>query len=39
MIVTRRAVESAGFVIEDAIVDRMWVSVEIVRGEKPAHRD
>jgi ubiquinone/menaquinone biosynthesis C-methylase UbiE len=32
----RHAVEAAGFAIEDAIVDRMWVSVEIVRGEKPA---
>jgi hypothetical protein len=38
MIVTRRAVESAGFDVEDAIDDRMWVSVEIVRGEKPARR-
>jgi hypothetical protein len=38
MIVTRRAVESAGFDIEDASVDRMWVSTEIVRGEKPARQ-
>jgi len=34
-IFVRRALEDAGFAIEDALVDHMWVPVEIVRGKKP----
>jgi len=34
-IFVRRALESAGFRIEDATVDSMWVPVEIVLGVKP----
>ena len=33
-IFVRRAVEEAGFAVEKAVVDRMWVPVEIVRGRK-----
>jgi len=33
-IYARRALEAAGFVIEDSRVESMWVPVEIVRGRK-----
>jgi ubiquinone/menaquinone biosynthesis C-methylase UbiE len=35
-IFVRRAIENAGFEIEDAAVDHMWVPVEIIRARKPA---
>jgi len=34
-IYTRRALEAAGFVIEDARIESMWVPVEVVRAGKP----
>ena len=36
-IYVRRALESAGFLIEDARLESMWVPVEIARARKPAH--
>ena len=33
-IYVRRAIEAAGFVVQQATVTRMWIPVEIVRGEK-----
>jgi ubiquinone/menaquinone biosynthesis C-methylase UbiE len=35
-IYARRALEAAGFAIEDRLLESMWVPVEIVRGIKPA---
>ena len=34
-IYTRRALEAAGFTIEQSLTESMWVPVEIVRGGKP----
>jgi demethylmenaquinone methyltransferase/2-methoxy-6-polyprenyl-1,4-benzoquinol methylase len=34
-IYARRVLEAAGFVIEDSLVESMWVPVEIVRARKP----
>ena len=34
-IYARRAIETAGFLIEDSLVEFMWVPVEIVRARKP----
>jgi demethylmenaquinone methyltransferase/2-methoxy-6-polyprenyl-1,4-benzoquinol methylase len=34
-IYARRALAATGFVIEDALTESMWVTVEIVRGKKP----
>jgi demethylmenaquinone methyltransferase/2-methoxy-6-polyprenyl-1,4-benzoquinol methylase len=34
-IYTRRAIEAAGLVIEDSLMETMWVPVEIVRAMKP----
>ena len=35
-IYVRRALEAAGFAIEEAVIDSMWVPVEILRARKPA---
>jgi hypothetical protein len=32
-IYVRRAIEAAGFVVQQVTVTRMWIPVEIVRGE------
>jgi demethylmenaquinone methyltransferase/2-methoxy-6-polyprenyl-1,4-benzoquinol methylase len=34
-IYVRRALEAAGFHIEDTTLEHMWVSVEVVLGIKP----
>jgi hypothetical protein len=34
-IYARRALEAAGFVIEESAADSMWVTVEIVRARRP----
>jgi len=35
-IYTRRALEAAGFIVEDSLIESMWVPVEIVRARKPS---
>jgi ubiquinone/menaquinone biosynthesis C-methylase UbiE len=35
-IYARRALEATGFVTEEAVVESMWVPVEVVRARKPA---
>jgi demethylmenaquinone methyltransferase/2-methoxy-6-polyprenyl-1,4-benzoquinol methylase len=35
-IYARRAVEAAGFVVEESTIESMWVPVEVVRARKPS---